>query len=415
MGDKDSYTGVKYTIHARFSIEGVVERHDVIGAIFGQTEGLFPKDFELRELQRTGKIGRIDIDLKSANDKTTGTLTVPSSLDRPETAIIAAAMETVDRVGPCESKIAIEGIKDIRVDKLKRIQERAKELMRDWHVKEHHDIEVMLEQVGQESKKIEPVHYGRERLTATPDINQRNDIILVEGRADVINLLRAGISGSIAVEGVKIPRTIRELASKKEVTAFLDGDRGGDLILRELMQVAKPKYVARAPRGSEVEELDPYQIKAALEAKVPVEEAFAALSRVEAPLQEERVQEPAPEREQPLPPRPRPQRQRPPPVVVQPPSLAKEYIGLTGELKGTLEAVLIDKDNAQSGRFPVAELVEKLKASGEVKAVVFDGIVTGRLIDAAAAKGVKVVVGDRIAEGVRIPQGMEIKAFKALS
>ena len=247
MGDKDSYTGVKYTIHARFTVEGVVERHDVIGAIFGQTEGLFPKDFELRELQRVGKIGRIDIELKSANDQTTGTLTVPSSLDRPETAIIAAAMETVDRVGPCDAKISIESIKDVRVDKLKRIQERAKELMRDWHVKEHHDIEVMLEQVGQESKKIEPVHYGRERLTATPDISQRNDLILVEGRADVINLLRAGISGSIAVEGVKVPKTIRELSRKKEITAFLDGDRGGDLILRELMQVAKPKYVARAP------------------------------------------------------------------------------------------------------------------------------------------------------------------------
>ena len=304
MGDKDSYTGVKYTIHARFTVDGVVERHDVIGAIFGQTEGLFPKDFELRELQRVGKIGRIDIELKSSNDQTTGTLTVPSSLDRPETAIIAAAMETVDRVGPCDAKISIESIKDVRVDKLKRIQERAKELMRDWHVKEHHDIEVMLEQVGQESKKIEPVHYGRERLTATPDISQRNDLILVEGRADVINLLRAGISGSIAVEGVKVPKTIRELSRKKEITAFLDGDRGGDLILRELMQVAKPKYVARAPRGSEVEELDPDQIKAALEAKVPVEEAFAALqSQAEAPPQEERVQERAPEREHPLPPR----------------------------------------------------------------------------------------------------------------
>ncbi|MCX6648997.1 MAG: DNA primase DnaG [Candidatus Bathyarchaeota archaeon] len=427
MAVKENYTGVKYTIHARFTIEGVVERHDVIGAIFGQTEGLFPKDFELRELQRTGKIGRIDIELKSANDRTTGTLVVPSSLDRPETAIIAAAMETVDRVGPCESKIAVEGIKDVRVDKLKRIQERAKELMRDWHVKESHDIEVMLEQVGQEGKKIEPVHYGRERLTATPDISQRNDIILVEGRADVINLLRAGISGSIAVEGVKIPRTIRELARKKEITAFLDGDRGGDLILRELMQVAKPKYVARAPRGSEVEELDPDQIKAALEARVPVEEAFAALQsgpepqpqQVEARPQEI-VPERAPERiervQQPQRRPPRPQRQRPSPEVVPPPpSLAKQYAGLIEGFRGTLEATLIGSDDIESPRFPVAELVEKLKAAGEVKAVVFDGIVTGRLIDAAAAKGIKVVVGDRVAEGVRIPQGMEIKAFKDLS
>ena len=281
----------------------------------------------------------------------------------------------------------------------------------------------MLEQVGQEGRKIEPVHYGRERLTATPDISQRNDIILVEGRADVINLLRAGISGSIAVDGVKIPRTIRELARKKEITAFLDGDRGGDLILRELMQVAKPKYVARAPRGSEVEELDPDQIKAALEARVPVEEAFAALqSQSEAPPQQEErpqeiVPERAPERVQQPPRRPqRPQRQRPPPVVAPPPpSLAKEYAKLIDGFRGTLEAVLIGNDEAESPRFPVAELVEKLKSAEGVKAVVFDGIVTGRLIDAVAAKGVKVVVGDRIAEGVRIPQGMEIRAFKDLS
>ena len=429
MGDKDSYAGVKYTIHARFTIEGVVERHDVIGAIFGQTEGLFPKDFELRELQRTGKIGRIDIDLKSANDQTSGTLVVPSSLDRPETAIIAAAMETVDRVGPCEAKIVVEGIQDIRADKLKRIQERAKELMRDWHVKEHHDIDQMLEQVGQESKKIEPVHYGRERLTATPDISTRPDIILVEGRADVINLLRAGISGSIAVEGVKIPKTIRELARKKEVTAFLDGDRGGDLILRELSQVAKPKWVARAPRGSEVEELDAYQVKAALEAKVPFEEAFAALQSGPAPetqpVVEERPQEAVVEREPERVERPergprrgqRPQRQRPQIVTPPPPppSLARQYAGLVEGFKGTLEAEMISGEDAESERFPVAELVEKLKDAENVKAVIFDGIVTGRLIDAAAAKGVKVIVGDRIAEGIRIPQGMEIKAFKDLS
>ena len=414
MGDKDSFTGVKYTIHARFTIEGVVERHDVIGAIFGQTEGLFPKDFELRELQRTGKIGRIDIDLRSANDKTTGTLVVPSSLDRPETAVIAAAMETVDRVGPCDAKISIEGIKDVRVDKLKRIQERAKELMRDWHVKESHDIEVMLDQVSQESKRVEPVHYGRERLTATPDIGQRNDIIVVEGRADVINLLKAGISGSIAVEGVKIPRTVRELAKKKEITAFLDGDRGGDLILKELMQVAKPKYVARAPRGSEVEELDPDQIKAALAARVPIEEAFAQerVERVE-PAPAQAVEQPQrQERQGRGPPRPqRPPRQEP----VQVPSIAREYAGLTEGLRGTLEAVLMGTDGAEKARFPVAELVERLKASEGIRAVIFDGIVTGRLIDAAVAKGVKAIVGDRISEGVRIPQGLEVRAFKDLS
>jgi hypothetical protein len=100
--------------------------------------------------------------------------------------------------------------------------------------------------------------------------------------------------------------------------------------------------------------------------------------------------------------------------VVQLPSLASSYAKLTAGLKGTLEAVLIGLDDTESERFPVAELVEKIKTATDVKAVVFDGIVTGRLIDAAASKSVKVVVGDRVAEGVKIPQGMEIKAFKDL-
>ncbi|MBN1683344.1 DNA primase [Candidatus Bathyarchaeota archaeon] len=371
MEKKDQYTGIKYNIIAQFVIEGIVEKHDVIGAIFGQTEGLFPKDFELRELQRSGKIGRIDIELKSANDKTTGTITVPSSLDKPETAVIAAAMETVDRVGPCEAKVNIESIRDIRVDKLKQIQERAKELMRDWKVKETHDIEVMLDQISQEDKKVEPIHYGRERLTATPDISKRKEIIIVEGRADIINLLRAGISGAIAVEGVKIPKTIRDLSKKVEITAFLDGDRGGDLILKELMQVAKPKYVARAPRGSEVEELTPEQIKQALAGKVPVEEAVVPIT--------------------------------------------SEYVNLVKELKGTLEAILIGNDGKQLSRFPVAELVEKLKDTNDIQAVIFDGIITGRLIDVAVEKKVKAIVGDRIAEGARIPTGIELKIFKEIS
>jgi DNA primase len=269
MGSKEKKNS-KYIIEARFVIDGVVERHDVIGAIFGQTEGLFPKEFELRELQKSGKIGRIDIELKSEKDRTEGKIVAPSSLDRAETAIIAAAMETVDRVGPCEAKVTVEKISDVRFDKREMILKRAKELMRDWVVTETHDIEKLLTEVSREDKKVKPVTYGRERLTATPDISKSKEIILVEGRADVINLLKNGYTGIIALEGVKVPKTIINLVKRKEVTAFLDGDRGGDLILKELLQVAKPKYVARAPRGKEVEELEPNEIKAALSRKEPL-------------------------------------------------------------------------------------------------------------------------------------------------
>ncbi|MCW4035771.1 MAG: DNA primase DnaG [Candidatus Bathyarchaeota archaeon] len=367
MGSKEK-SSPKYVIEARFVVDGVVERHDVIGAIFGQTEGLFPKEFELRELQKSGKIGRIDIELKSEKDRTEGKIVAPSSLDRAETAIIAAAMETVDRVGPCEAKITVGKISDVRIDKRERILERAKELMRDWVVKETHDIEKLLTEVSREDKLVQPVQYGRERLTATPDISKSKEIIVVEGRADVINMIKSGYTGVIALEGVKVPNTIMNLTKKKEVTAFLDGDRGGDLILKELLQVAKPTYVARAPRGKEVEELEPAEIERALSRRVLIEEVESQAGLAD---------------------------------------IAKE-------LSGTLEAVLLKGDGSRLGRVPVSELVEKLKGQDGVGIVVFDGIITGRLVDTAAGRGIRTLVGERLAEGVRVPDGLSIRVFRDL-
>jgi DNA primase len=292
----------------------------------------------------------------------------PSSLDRAETAIIAAAMETVDRVGPCEAKITVGKISDVRIDKRERILERAKELMRDWVVKETHDIEKLLTEVSREDKLVQPVQYGRERLTATPDISKSKEILVVEGRADVINMIKSGYTGVIALEGVKVPNTIMNLTKKKEVTAFLDGDRGGDLILKELLQVAKPTYVARAPRGKEVEELEPAEIEQALSRRVLIEEVESQAGLAD----------------------------------------------IARELSGTLEAVLLKGDGSRLGRVPVSELVEKLKGQDGVGIVVFDGIITGRLVDTAAGRGIRTLVGERLAEGVRVPDGLSIRVFRDL-
>ena len=399
MKDTEKFAGAKYVIKASFKVDGVVEKHDVIGAIFGQTEGLFPKEFELRELQKSGKIGRIDIELSSANDKTTGTIVAPSSLDRAETAIIAAAMETVDRVGPCESTVKIDQITDVRVEKRSQIVQRAKELMRNWVVKEGQEIEKLLDEVQREDKKVKAVPYGRERLTATPDISKSDEIIVVEGRADVNNLIKSGVTGVIALEGVKVPNTIKNLAQKKDVIAFLDGDRGGDLILQELLQVAKPTYVARAPRGKEVEELSPEEIKEALAKKMPLEETLA-----KRPLPEEAPVRKAPPEETPV-----------KKVSPEEAKAREELVGVVNGLRGTLEAVMLKGDGSQAGRIPVSELVDKLKDTQDVSVVVFDGIVTGRLIDTAKEKNVNTIIGERVAEGVRIPRGLDVKSFRDLS
>ncbi|MEM2896496.1 MAG: DNA primase DnaG, partial [Candidatus Bathyarchaeia archaeon] len=249
--------------------EGVVEKPDVIGAIFGQTEGLFGPELDLRELQKSGRVGRIEIDLESKKDKTVGRIVIPSSLDKVSTAIIAAAIESVDRIGPCEAKITLEKIEDIREEKRKAIMDKAKEILRKWVIEATPSTEEILKEVSEAVRIAEVISYGTEQLPAGPGVLDSSSVIIVEGRADVINLLKCGIRNAIGIEGTKIPEAIIKLSKDKETIAFLDGDRGGDLILKELFQVADIDYVARAPPGKEVEELTPKEIMKVLREKIP--------------------------------------------------------------------------------------------------------------------------------------------------
>jgi DNA primase len=367
-------------IVARFEVEGVVEKPDVIGAIFGQTEGLFGPDLDLRELQKSGRIGRIEIQLDSKQDKTVGVITIPSSLDKTSTAIIAAAVQSVDRIGPCLAKVTLEKVADIREDKRRQILDKAKDILRTWVVEESPSTDEMVKDVSGVIRSSDVVEYGPERLPSGPDVATSGSIIFVEGRADIVNLLRCGIRNAIGIEGTKIPRTIIELSKVKETTAFLDGDRGGDLILKELMQVAPVDYVARAPLGKEVEDLVPKEIMKCLREKVPVE-AGRPIARVE----------------------PVAVAPRPPPVQLPP-----EVVGKARELRGTLEGILLGPDKNEIARLPVSELASKLSEYQNVETIVFDGVVTQRLLDLAEERGVKMVVGDRIAELTRRPATIKV-------
>ena len=250
----------KYVISTSFEIEGVVEKSDVIGALFGQTEGLFGPELDLHELQKTGRIGRIEIKLKSKKDKTNGEITIPSSLDKPLTALIAAAIENVDRVGPCAAKVTLDKIEDIRAARRDTIIKRAKEILHKWTIDVSPGTDKISSEIARAIRPAEIVSYGPEKLPAGPDVKNAKSIIVVEGRADVAVLLKSGLKNVIAVEGIKIPSTVINLSKEKEIIALLDGDRGGDMILEGLLQVAKPSFVARAPRGKEVEELTPKEV-----------------------------------------------------------------------------------------------------------------------------------------------------------
>jgi len=259
----------KYIIEARFKIKGVVEKSDIVGAIFGQTEGLL-LDLDLRDLQKSGRIGRIEVETESKEGISEGIIKIPSSLTRKETALLAATVETVSRVGPCEAEIELIEIRDVREAKRKKIIERAAELLKEWDEKSLEPSEIE-EQIDTDIKLGEIISWGPEGLPAGPNIDSSSELILVEGRADVLNLLRIGVKNTVAVQGTQVPKSITSLTKKKEsVIAFLDGDRGGTIILNELLQVAKLDYVARAPEGYEVEELTRKQMIKSLQNKKPV-------------------------------------------------------------------------------------------------------------------------------------------------
>ena len=258
----------KYIIEVKFTIKGVVEKSDIVGAIFGQTEGLL-LDLDLRDLQKSGRIGRIEVETESKEGISEGIIKIPSSLTRKETALLAATVETVSRVGPCEAEISLIEIRDVRETKRQRIIVRAAELLKQWDQKSLEQSEIE-ERIDTDIKLGEIITWGPDKLPAGPEVENNKDLIIVEGRADVLNLLRIGIKNTIAVQGTQIPKSVKDLVKNKTmITAFLDGDRGGTIILKELMQLMKLDYVARAPEGFEVEELTRKQMVKALQNKRP--------------------------------------------------------------------------------------------------------------------------------------------------
>ncbi|AEM38277.1 TOPRIM domain-containing protein [Pyrolobus fumarii 1A] len=450
---------MKYLIRAKLEVDGIVDKHDVVGAIFGQTENLFGEDFDLRELQERGRIGRIQVDIRHVGSRTVGEVTVPSNLDRVETALLAAMLESVERVGPYRARIQVYDIIDVRAEKIKRIVERAKEILRTWAREKTPDLREVLREISESVKAAELVSYGPEGLPAGPDVDKAPEIIIVEGRADVLNLLRYGYRNVIALEGArgKIPETIIKLAKEKTAIAFVDGDHGGDLILMELLRAAPIDYVARAPPGKEVEELTGREIEKALRNKVPAKQYLETLEKrlkrrraapqptppapPAQPQQPQAAQQPAapqPTPPQPAPPQPaavqqpqppqqvvaKPAPPTPPPKVEEkPPAVKAEVVELpesvieeAKKLQGTLEALIYDRDWKLIEKVPVRLLAEKLEQSepGKVFAVVFDGIVTQRLLDIAAKKGVKLLIGARIGNVEKRPEGVQMLTFNEL-
>ncbi|WP_010477079.1 DNA primase DnaG [Thermococcus zilligii] len=448
MSAKDEFGTTKYIIYAEFEANGVVERPDVVGAIFGQTEGLLGDDLDLRELQKTGRIGRIRVEVHTKAGKTYGTITVPSSLDRVETAILAAALETIDRVGPAEAQIKVLRIEDARATKRKYIIERAKEILETLVEEEIPETQELTEEVKKAVRAKELIEYGPEKLPAGPHVPFSDSIIVVEGRADVLNLLKHGIKNAIAVEGTSIPETIIKLSKERIVTAFTDGDRGGELILKELLQVADVDYVARAPEGKEVEELTKKEIVKALRSKIPAEQVITEVFykgksfydiikerekaaeakpaesldvqpevKVEKkPEMEAQLTEKIPEKTQEEEAKVETKAEEAriiKPIQQQPKraSELEEFADFIERVKKEQTALLLDKDKNIIAEIPVRDLLTTISNRDGIYAIIFNGIITQRLIDIVSEKGVKYLLGARKANVVRRPIDLKIITF----
>ena len=403
----------------------MVDKPDVVGAVFGQTEGLLGEDLDLRELQRTGRIGRIQIAIRSEGGNSTGEIVIPVSLNKTATAILAASLETVDRVGPCTAKVTLEKLEDIRGAKRRKVVSRAISILKGWE----EDISPGTDEIKTavtKGSKVTVSKYGPDNLPAGSGLNESSEIIIVEGRADVINLMKCGITNTVAVEGTHVPKSIVDLTRKrgKKVIAFLDGDRGGDLILRELMQVAKVDYIARAPEGKEVEDLTRREVTKALQTQIPADQALALVSQQRGtagkrkrptrkitrrePRQVEVFDEPEAVEDR------RTLRQRKPSTRKAPVAVDEVYLSKIGSIKESFKALLFGKDQKVIVECGVAELAKTLEDQEVVQTIVFDGVITQRLVDIASKKNTQLMIGAAVADIENKPGNLKLVTFEDL-
>ena len=401
MGKGEELTTTKYLIHAQITANGIVEKPDVVGAVFGQTEGLLSNDLDLRELQRTGRIGRIQVNIHSNSGRAKGEIVIPSSLDRVETAILAASLETINRVGPCEAEIQTLKVEDVRAVKREQVVNRAKEIYKNMVESVGPASMKMIEEVREAMRVHEISEYGDDRLPAGPSIHTSDAIIVVEGRSDVLNLLKYGIKNTVAVEGVSVPQSIGELSKKRTTTAFVDGDRGGELILKELLQIGEVDYITRAPQGKEVEDLEKDEVLVALRDKVPTAQ-FLANHNI---LSESNNNNSNYKSNKNQNKRQNQKFKKEPEVEDDEVSLMKDMLK---EFEGTGCGAILDEALNMTKEVSIENIYEEIKnIDGTANTVIFDGIISQRLVDVASQKGIKKLVAFK-ANIVKKPHNLKI-------
>ncbi len=409
MGKGEELTTTKYLIHAQINANGIVEKPDVVGAVFGQTEGLLSNDLDLRELQRTGRIGRIQVMIHSNGGRAKGEIVIPSSLDRVETAILAASLETINRVGPCEAEIHTIKVEDVRAVKREQVVNRAKEIYKNMIESASPASMRMIEEVREAMRVHEISEYGEDKLPAGPSIHTSDAIIVVEGRSDVLNLLKYGIKNTVAVEGVSVPQSIGELSKKRTTTAFVDGDRGGELILKELLQIGDVDYITRAPKGKEVEDLEKDEVLVALRDKVPTAQ-FLANHNILSESDNKSTHKKHNKHQHNKSPQHENKAKK---VEIEEIPVEDDETKLMKDMLKEFECsgcgAILDEALNMTQEVEVENIYEEIKnIEDNADTVIFDGIISQRLVDVASLKGIKRLVAFKSMNIVKKPDNLKI-------
>ena len=428
---------VKYHVKLKFDVDGLVEKADIIGAIFGQTEGLLGPEMNLNELQKVSKVGRIEVNVDTKSNSARGDALIPMSTDISTAALIAAAIESIDKVGPFQAKFSLVGIDDIRAIKKKVIVDRAKKIVQEWATKTISEGEEMLKDVYDASKPGRLTTFGKAQLACGVGVFDSDWIILVEGRADVINLLRAGYDNSIAIEGAKIDETILKLTQGKRTIAFIDGDRAGDLILKELQGLVDIEKVYRAPPGREVEECTPLEISEILKdveqfISDKINDTNTVPSNVQQIRNHHRIDHSQNQSNnqdqnssitynrnltnQSLNKHNNydnsDQKQSPDNMISKE---DEEVISIVKkvfqEINETLEAMVFDKSMKRIVKIPISEIMKKISELKDGNLLILDGIVTPRLVEAANKSGIRYIIGHRTSNLKRTNPDVRVQTF----
>ena len=417
-------TSSKYMIRASIRANGVVNKSDVVGAVFGQTEGLLGDELDLRDLQKSGRMGRVEVEIKSDKGKSTGEIVISSSMDQVETSVFAAALETVERVGPCKATVKVTALDDSRATKREVIIERARSLLLSL-IKDSRSAGSNITDTVRQVLQTEEIVRFKGKLPAGPNVESSDAVIVVEGRGDVLNLLKHGIKNSVAVEGTNIPKEVVGLSKERTVTAFVDGDRGGEMIIQELLQVAELDFIARAPDNTEVEHLTHKQIMKSLRDKVTAE-LFMEQNKWARPGSSSKAPEkktrrsgkaktaPASKDEKPAAKEEPVAKEEAPaePAAAASPHFLEQLKQLDGSKNARLMMGKELADEVLIAGLP--EVLESHKNNG-VDTLIMDGVITPHLVELAPKAGIKTIVAKGKAILPREPIGLSLFTSEDLS